>query len=156
MRLICSAVSLSASRAALGGDEEPPLAAVVVAGALHDEAFVDELLQDAREALLGDLQDVEKVGDAQARIAVHEMQHAMMGAAEAVFLEHRVGVAGEIAIGEEQQLDAGDEIVARGVIARARGAAVSGWRGASERDIAAGRNAVGRYVSHVDLFGLDC
>ena len=33
------------------------------------------------------------------------MQHAMMGAAETVGLEQPVGVADEIAIGEEQQFD---------------------------------------------------
>ena len=37
------------------------------------------------EALLGDLQDVEEVGDRQPGIAVDEMQHAVMRAAETDF-----------------------------------------------------------------------
>ena len=38
-------------------------------------------------------------------LAVDEVQHAVMGAAEAVVGEDAVGVADEVAIGEEQQLD---------------------------------------------------
>ena len=41
-------------------------APVALAGLLHDPALVDELLEDAGQALLGDLQDLEQVGDAQA------------------------------------------------------------------------------------------
>ena len=69
-----------------------------------------ELLQDAGEALLGDLQDFEQFGDPEAGIAVHEMQDAVMGAPEAVLREHGIGIAGEIAVGEKQKLDAGNEI----------------------------------------------
>ena len=35
---------------------------------------------------------------------VHEMQHTVMGAAKADILQNRIGVACEIAIGEEQKL----------------------------------------------------
>ena len=92
-------------RAALGGRVELALAAVARALHLHDVAGVDQLLQHARQALLGDLQHVEQFGDRQARPAVDEMQHPVMGAAEAVVGEDLVGVGGEVAIGEEQQLD---------------------------------------------------
>ena len=37
-------------------------------------------------------------------MAIDEMQHAVMRAAEAEILQDGVGVAGEIAIGEEQEL----------------------------------------------------
>ena len=37
-------------------------------------------------------------------MAIDEMQDAVMGAAEAEIFEDGVGVAGEIAVGEEQQL----------------------------------------------------
>jgi hypothetical protein len=37
-------------------------------------------------------------------MAIDEMQHAVMGAAEIEIGEDRVRIAGEIAIGEEQQL----------------------------------------------------
>ena len=84
---------------------EEPLAAVVGALALHDIALVDELLEHAAERLLGDFQDVEQVGDLDAGIAVDEVQHAMVGAAEAELCQHLVGIADEIAVGEEQQLD---------------------------------------------------
>ena len=141
---------------ALGGDEQTPLAAIVVAVPLHDEALADELLQHAREALLGDLQDVQEVGDAQARLAVHEMQDAMMGAPEAVFLQRRVGVGGEIAVGEKQELRAGDELLARGIVCAVGCGAVGRLRGAGGARVAATGYAVGRYVSHVDLFGSDC
>jgi len=63
------------------------------------------LLEDAAERLLGDLEHVEQFGDLHAGIAIDEMQHAMMGAAEVELLQHLVGVADEIAIGEEQQFD---------------------------------------------------
>ena len=43
------------------------LAAVVLAFLLHDIALVDELLEHAAERLLGDVQDVEQVGDLHAR-----------------------------------------------------------------------------------------
>ena len=88
------------------------LALVLDAGALLDETGLDQFLQDAVEALLGDLQDVEQFGDRQARAAVDEMQDAVMGAAEAVFGEDAVGIADEIAIGEEQKLD---QVVGHGV-----------------------------------------
>ena len=72
---------------------------------LHHIAFVDQLLEHAAERLFGDLQNVEQVGNLHAGIAVDEMQHAMMRAAEAELGQHFVGIADEIAIGEEQQLD---------------------------------------------------
>ena len=96
---------------------EEPLAAVMGALALHDIALVDELLEHAAERLLGDFQDIEEVGDLDAGIAVDEVQHAMVGAAEAEFCQHLVGIADEIAIGEEQKLD---EIPARLLRRRAR------------------------------------
>jgi hypothetical protein len=63
------------------------------------------LLEHAAERLLGDAQDVEEIGDLQPGIAVDEMQHPVMGPAEAERFELMVGIAHEIAIGEEQELD---------------------------------------------------
>ena len=48
-------------------DVEQALAAVVGAFLLHHIALVDELLEHAAERLLGDLQDVEELGDLHAR-----------------------------------------------------------------------------------------
>ena len=81
------------------------MAAVLGAGARLDEAVGDELLEHPVEALLGDLQDLQQFGDRQARLAAHEMEHAVMRAAETVGFEQPVGVADEVAIGEEKQFD---------------------------------------------------
>ena len=59
---------------------------------------------------------VEQIGDLQAGIAMDEMHHPVMGAAEPERLEFMVGVADEVAVGEEQQLD---DVPAK--FARARG-----------------------------------
>ena len=92
-------------RLALGGGEQQPLPAVVVAGLLHDIAFVEQLLEHATQRLLGDAQHVEQVGDLQSGIAVDEMHHPVMRAAEPERFQLMVGVADEVAIGKEQQLD---------------------------------------------------
>ena len=67
MRAVCSPASFIASASPFGGDVEQPLAAVVGALLLHHIALVDELLEHAAERLLGDLQDVEQLGDLHAR-----------------------------------------------------------------------------------------
>ena len=105
IRSVCRPASLHGQRLALGGDVEQALAAVVVAFLLHHVALVDELLEHAAERLLGDLQHVEQVGDLHARVAVDEMQHAVMGPPEVEFGQHVVGIADEVAVGEEQKLD---------------------------------------------------
>ncbi len=51
------------------------------------------------------LQDAEEVAHAHLRMAPDEIDDAVMGAAEAVAREHRVGLGGEVAIGEIEQLD---------------------------------------------------
>src|SRR5690606_28676913 len=94
--------------AACGGRIEQALAAVDRAGQLLDEAAIDELLEDAAETLLGELEDIEEIGDADAGMPVEEVDDAMMGAAEAVAEKRRVGVGGEVAIGEEEEFDEGD------------------------------------------------
>ena len=96
---------LGRQRFAFGGREQQPLPAVVGALALHDVALIEQLLEHPPERLLGDLQDVEQVGNLDAGIAVDEMQHPVMGAAEAELFEHVVGIAHEVAVGEEQELD---------------------------------------------------
>jgi hypothetical protein len=79
--------------------------AVVRAFLLHHVALVDELLEHAAERLLGDLEDVEQLRNLHAGIAIDEMQHPVMGAPETEFRQHVVGIADEVAIGEEQELD---------------------------------------------------
>ena len=146
-RTSCGAASRLVRRPAGRRRVEQALAAVDAAGPLHDIALVDELLQHAPEALLGDFQHVEQIGDAQAGMAGDEVQHAMVGPAEAEILQDRIGVAGEIAIGEEQQFGVGERAPRR-----------SGARPAPARRFPAGRRfasralSAGIYVSHVDLF----
>ena len=60
-------------------------------------------------------------------MAVDEMQHAVMRPAEAEILQDGIGVAGEIAIGEEQQLGEFEQL-GLGQGALARGAAVAARR----------------------------
>jgi len=86
-------------------DVEQALAAVVGALLLHHVALIDELLEHAAERLLGDFQHVEQLRNLHAGIAVDEMQHPMVRAPEAQLRQHVVGVADEVAVGEEQQLD---------------------------------------------------
>ena len=117
-------------RAALGGGIELALPAVARPLDLDDMAGVDQLLQHAGEALLGDLQNVEKLGDRQARHAVDEMQDAVMRAAEAVVGQDLVRIGGEVAIGEEEQLDDReiDAVIAGdGGLDRFGGGAVCHW-----------------------------
>jgi hypothetical protein len=89
---------------ALRGQVEEALAAIDDAGARLDEAALDELLEDAVEALLGDPQYVEQRRDREARAAIDEMEHAVMRSAKAVIFKEPVSVAHEIAVGEKKQL----------------------------------------------------
>ena len=90
---------------ALRRDEKEAVAAVVRPFLLHHVALVDQLLEHAPERLLGDAQDVEQVRDLHAGIAVDEMQHPVMRAAEAELLQHVVRIGDEVPVGKEQKLD---------------------------------------------------
>ena len=139
---------LADQRLALGGGEKKALPAVVVAGLLHDIAFVEQLLEHPPQRLLGDAQHVQQVGDLQAGIAVDEMQHPVMRPAEPERLELMVGVADEIAVGEEQQLD---DIPAQ--IGRLPSRRIA--RRLSPR-IGVGRGTREIYVSHIDISWVQC
>ncbi len=93
----------SKEAAAFFSGMEKALAAIGMAGALFDIAVVDQLAQHARQALLGDLEDIEKVGDGHARAQIDEIQHPVVGAAEPLTLKNGICVAGEITIGEKEQ-----------------------------------------------------
>src|SRR5688572_16294414 len=95
---------------------------------LHDIAPLDQFAQHAAERLLGDLQNVEKLGNPHAGIAADEMQDSVMGAPEADGAEDDVGIGSEIAIGEEQKLDQLDKL------------------------LIGHRFAADIYVNHVDIF----
>jgi hypothetical protein len=147
---------VAGQRLALWGQIEQALAAVGRAGTAVDEALVHQLAQHAPEALLGDAQDVEQVGHPHAGMTIDEVQHAVVGAAEAETLEDVVGVAHEIAIGEEQELDQVDHGLGTGASTGSRRVrrAARALRGGGVRLVEAVR---GRdiYVSHVDFFRYD-
>ena len=105
IRSVCRPASFVDQCLALRRDEKQALAAVVLARLLHDIALVDQLLEHPAERLLGDLQHLQQIGDLHARMAVDEMQHPVVRPAEAELRQHIVGIADEIAVGEEQQLD---------------------------------------------------
>src|SRR5204863_155280 len=88
----------------------PRIAAIALAGLLHDPPLIHELLENAGQALLRNLQNLQQVGDAKAGMAIDEMQHAVMRASETELGQRRIRLPGEVAVGEEQQLDEGDEL----------------------------------------------
>ncbi len=92
-------------RLALGGSEKQALAPVVIAGLLHDIPFIEQLLENPSQRLLGDAQHVQQVGHLKAGIAVDEMQHPVMRPPESENLQLMVGIADEIPVGEKQKLD---------------------------------------------------
>ena len=72
-------------------------------------------------------------------MAVDEMQHAVMRAAEAEFGERLVGIADEVAIGEEQQFDQVPDRLAGG-----RAGAASGVGGREMRRACGGSSYLGQ------------
>src|SRR6202142_3406304 len=110
---------------------------------LHHEALIDQLLEHAAERLLGDVEDLQQVGDLHAGIAVDEMQHPVMGAPEGELRKHFVRIADEIAVGEKQQLDDVPDRLGRRAGRGRTLRQAAGWRG----DL-----GVHIYVSHVDIF----
>src|SRR4029079_16865111 len=85
--------------------------------------------------------------DLQSGVTVDEMHHPVMRSAETEYLEFMVGIADEIAVGGEQQLD---DIPAQTGIARGGGARVGRPRfggGLGTREV---------YVSHIDVSWVQC
>ncbi len=68
-------------------------------------AGIDQLLENARQALFGNAQHFQKLGHRHAGLAIDEIKHTVMGAAKSDLLEDQVRVGGEIAIREEQQFN---------------------------------------------------
>ena len=88
-----------------GRGEQEALAAIAVAFLLLDVAGLDQRLENPRQALLGDLQDIQEHGDRHAGAAIDEMQNAVVRAAEAEIGQNGVRLADKVAVGEEQLLD---------------------------------------------------
>src|SRR5690606_38318279 len=116
------------------GELEEPSAAVGLAGALGDEALLDELREDAREALLRYLEDAEELRDGEPGMTADEIDDAVMRPPEAVLGQHLVRLGGEVAVGDVREL-----------------CRLLHVRLAEEE-----RRRDGFKVSHVDLFRMQC
>ena len=131
-----------AARAELGFDG-------ATARLLRASGIATYLIDDghAPERLLGDAQDVEEVGNLQPGIAVDEMQHPVMRPSEPERLQLMVGIADEVAVGEEQELDDIPAQLARpggaGGAFRAPRIGLGGW-------------PLEIYVSHIDISSVQC
>ena len=98
-------------RAPAFGEVEVLLAPVRGAAALLDIALGQQVDQHARQALLGDPEQGQQLGDVDARPGADEMQRAVMRAPEARLGQHRVDGAREVAMGEEQQFLRGPQLL---------------------------------------------
>ena len=78
------------------------LAPIVLPANLRNEAAIAQVLQHPRKTLLGDIEDFEEIGNANARMPANEMQRPVMRAPEAQLGEDFIGISGEVAVGEEQ------------------------------------------------------
>ena len=129
-------------RAPAFGQAEQALAPVPTPLALVDESFAHELAEHAAQALLGDAQDFEQFRYRDAGIAPHEIDHAVMRPTEALFRQDGVRPRGEVAVGEEQHLDALPQFLV------AQEERVGGRLGRRFRGCG--------YVSHVDIYDSRC
>lgn len=86
---------------ALGRGEKKTLPAVGIASLLNDIAFVQKLLEDPAQRLLGNPKHVQQIGDLQPRIAGHKVHHPVVSPAEAELLQDVVGVPDKVPIGEK-------------------------------------------------------
>jgi hypothetical protein len=82
-----------------------PLPPIYAADPALDQPVLDQLPQHPVQRLLGDLQDVEKPGYRDPRPPPDEMDRAVMRPSQSALGEDRIGIAREVAIGKEQQLD---------------------------------------------------
>src|SRR5215212_44766 len=135
---------LHGERFALRRDEQEAVAPVVWSLLLQHIALIHELLEHAPERLFGDAQSLQEIGDLHSGIAIDEMQHPVVRSPEPKLLEHVIGVGDEVPVGKEQKLDkVPDRLTLRAsreLVVRCRTA----------------RSSRKNYVSHVDIFSIDC
>lgn len=131
---------------AFGRGEKKTLPAVRIPSLLDNIAFVQKLLEDPPQRLLGDPEHIQQVGDLQPWIAGHEVDYPVVSPAEAEFLQNMVGIADKVPIGEKQKLNDVPPLV-------------SGCRGSRSSAFRGGLPCAWRveiYVSHVDIFRVQC
>ena len=92
---------------------QPAFAAVGDWAFLQNITFVDKLLEDARQTLLGDAQEVQQIGDAEPRVPIDEMQNTVVGASETDLVQDCIRFTRKIAIGKKEQLHHLDKSVRR-------------------------------------------
>lgn len=97
-------------RLALVSQIKEPLAPVFNACNLVHIAFLNKLPQNAGQALLGDPEQAQEAGDGRTRIAADKIEHTVVRTAEARISQDIVRVAGKVAIGEIQKLNAAPEL----------------------------------------------
>lgn len=115
------------------------LAAIFQSGYLLDKTGLDQILEDARQALLGYAQHLQKISHRQAGIAVDEVQNAVMGAAEFEPFKDHVGRSNEVAIGKENEFDQAQHVTLPII-------------GIGDRQV----RLRGIYVSIIDIFHVVC
>src|SRR5690606_6310835 len=135
--------------APLVGQVKQALAPILRARLLQNIATIDELLQNTRQTLLGNLEAIKQIGNPQTWVTVDEVENTVVGAAEAELGQNGVRLPGEVPVREEQELDESDELLTADLFGRL------------ERYVLAPRfhrSGPGCciYVSHVDLFGCHC
>ena len=89
------------------------LAAVFLADLRDHQPLIDQLAQHPVERLLGDLKDIQQPRHSDPWPALDKVDRPVMGAPEPAITQHRIRIAGEIAIGKEQQLDALPKLLIR-------------------------------------------
>lgn len=86
---------------AFGRGEKKTLPSVGVPSLLDDIAFVQKLLKDPTQGLLGNPKHIQQIGDLEPRVSGHEVHHPVVSPAETELLQDVIGIPDKIPIGEE-------------------------------------------------------
>ena len=78
------------------------MAAVVKAGGLNHMPRIDQLFKHARQALLGDPQDLQQLGNRHTGLSVDEVENTVMRPPESDLFQNKIRVGGKVAIGKKQ------------------------------------------------------
>jgi hypothetical protein len=81
------------------------LPSIIASGSADNISFANKFLEYGIEALLGDLQNRQQVGNCEPGITGYKMQNPVMCPAKTEILEQTVRVAHKVTICKEQKLD---------------------------------------------------
>src|SRR5262249_42741751 len=90
---------------AFSGRVQQTLPAILCSLFLRNVPLINQLLKHPTQRLLCDVEDLEQISNFDARIAVDEMEHAMVRATEAQLEEHFIRIADKVTVGKKQKLD---------------------------------------------------